>query len=607
MPDVVVGGRNGHNKPGPDLAQQADKARKSPAKIDLAKTPTGIEGFDEITMGGLPKGRATLICGGAGCGKTLFGTEFLVHGATRYNEPGVFVAFEETTCELEENTGSLGFNLRRLAAAKKLVIDHVSVDREQATETGAFDLDGLFIRLGHAIDSIGARRVVLDTLETLFAGLPNPTILRAEIRRLFRWLKARGVTAIVTAEQGDGALTRNGLEEYVSDCVVVLDHRVVDQISTRRLRVTKYRGSLHGTNEYPFLIVDSGISVMPLSALGLDHGASTDRVKTGVPALDAMFGGGGFYRGSTVLISGSAGSGKTTLAAHFAKENARDGRRCLYFAFEESSAQITRNLQSIGLDLEPERTAGRLLFNSCRPTAHSLELHLVLMHRLIDNFRPDAVVVDPISNLTSVAPTAAVRSMLTRLIDHLKTLQVTAFFTSFTPGSAPALEMTDVGVSSLVDTWMIVRDLESDGERTRGLTILKSRGMAHSNQVREFRMTEHGVELIDVYLGPEGMLTGAARVARQARDRAGIVLRDRELERRRKALDRRRTAFDSQVATMREELDGEVKALEEEIQEELLRDSIRASDRVEMARTRQVDLAPTTRPARNEVKTGKSS
>ena len=463
-------------------------------------------------MGGLPRGRATLICGGAGCGKTLFATEFLVHGATRFGEPGVFVAFEETPRELDENTGSLGFDLRRLAAEKKLVVEHISIDRASMAETGAFDLDGLFIRLGHAIDSIGAKRVVLDTLEILFASLPNPAILRAEIHRLFQWLKERGVTAIVTAEQGDGTLTRNGLEEYVSDCVVVLDHRVVDQISTRRLRVIKYRGSLHGTNEYPFLIVDSGISVMPLSALGLDHAASTDRVSTGVPALDAMFGGGGFYRGSTVLISGSAGSGKTTLAAHFAKANSQAGRRCLYFAFEESSAQIIRNLRSIGLDLEPERAAGRLLFHSCRPTAHSLELHLVLMHRL--DRRISAGRRGRRSDLQPDCPwrpRPAVRSMLTRLIDHLKTLQVTAFFTSFTPGSAPSAEMTDVGVSSLVDTWMIVRDLESDGERTRGLTILKSRGMAHSNQVREFRMTEHGVELIDVYLGPEGMLTGAAQ------------------------------------------------------------------------------------------------
>ena len=581
MPDVVVGGRNGHNKPGPDLAQQADKARKSPAKIDLAKTPTGIEGFDEITMGGLPKGRATLICGGAGCGKTLFGTEFLVHGATRYNEPGVFVAFEETTRELEENTGSLGFNLRRLAAAKKLVIDHVSVDREQATETGAFDLDGLFIRLGHAIDSIGARRVVLDTLETLFAGLPNPTILRAEIRRLFRWLKARGVTAIVTAEQGDGALTRNGLEEYVSDCVVVLDHRVVDQISTRRLRVTKYRGSLHGTNEYPFLIVDSGISVMPLSALGLDHGASTDRVSTGVPALDAMFGGGGFYRGSTVLISGSAGSGKTTLAAHFAKENSRHGRRCLYFAFEESSAQITRNLQSIGLDLEPECAAGRLLFSSCRPTAHSLELHLVLMHRLIDDFRPDAVVVDPISNLTSVAPTAAVRSMLTRLIDHLKTLQVTAFFTSFTPGSAPARRddrRRRVITRRHLDDRAGPRERRRANPRPDHSQVPRDGTLQSGPRVSHDR-TRGRVDRCLPWSGrnADRSRAGGTTSPRPGRDRRCAIASSNAVA---KPLTGGAAALDSQMATMREELDGEVRVLEEEIQEELFCDSIRASDRV---------------------------
>lgn len=335
------------------------------------------------------------------------------------------------------------------------------------------------------------------------------------------------MTAIVTAEKGEGTLTRNGLDEYVSDCVIVLDHRVLEQISTRRLRILKYRGSLHGTNEYPFLIVDSGISVMPLSALGLAHAASTTRVSTGIPALDAMFGGGGYFRGSTVLVSGSAGSGKTTLAAHFAKENSQPGRRCLYFAFEESSSQIIRNLRSIGVDMQPECDAGRLVFHCCRPTAHGLELHLVNMHRLIAEYQPDAVVVDPISNLTSVAPTPAVRSMLTMLIDHLKTIQVTAFFTSFTPGNAPNAEMTEMAVSSLVDTWLIVRVLENDGERSRALSVIKSRGMSHSNQVREFRMTDRGVELIEVYLGPDGVLTGAARVSRQAHDRSLTALHKR--------------------------------------------------------------------------------
>ena len=444
MVNVVINGQNGQKQQGYERPRTRNKARKrSLTECGLRKVQTGIEGFDEITLGGLPQGRATLVCGGAGCGKTLFATEFLVHGVTRFGEPGVFVAFEETAHELEENTSSLGFDIRRLADEGKLLVEHIRIDRGALAETGEFDLDGLFIRLGYAIDSIGAKRVVIDSLEILFAGLPNPAILRAEIHRLFRWLKERGVTAIVTAEQGEGTLTRNGLDEYVSDCVIVLDHRVLEQISTRRLRILKYRGSLHGTNEYPFLIVDSGISVMPLSALGLDHAASTTRVSTGVPALDAMFGGGGFFRGSTVLVSGSAGSGKTTLAAHFAKENSQPGRRCLYFAFEESSSQIIRNLRSIGVDLQPECDAGRLVFHCCRPTAHSLELHLVIMHRLIEEYQPDAVVVDPISNLTSVAPTPAVRSMLTMLIDHLKTIQVTAFFTSFTPGNAPNAEMTE--------------------------------------------------------------------------------------------------------------------------------------------------------------------
>jgi circadian clock protein KaiC len=564
--------------------------KRAPVKSVLAKVPTGIEGFDEITLGGLPRGRATLVCGGPGCGKTLFATEFLLRGVTCFDEPGVFITFEESACELHENTGSLGFDLQQLVVDKKLVVEHIMIDPAAMAETGSFDLEGLFIRLGYAIDSIGAKRVVLDTLEILFAGLPNPAILRAEIYRLFRWLKQRGVTAVVTAERGDGNLTRDGLEEYVSDCVVMLDHRVLDQISTRRMRVVKYRGSLHGSNEVPFLIVDRGISVMPLSALSLDHSAVTERVSTGVPALDAMFGGSGLFRGSCALVSGTAGSGKTTLAGYFAKTNSHVGKKCLYFAFEESSAQIIRNLRSIGLDLAPETAAGRLAFHCCRPTACNLELHLIQMGRMIDEFRPDAVVVDPISNLTAVAPTPAVRSMLTRLIDHLKTRQVTAFFTSFTQGSASSAEMTDIGVSSLVDTWLMVRDLETDGERTRGLAILKSRGMSHSNQVREFRMTECGVELIDVYLGPDGILTGAARVARQARERAGAAMRDRDLERRRRALERRRATTESQVAAMHDAIEREAKDLEEEIEIELLCESIRASDRLEMARTRRVDL-----------------
>jgi circadian clock protein KaiC len=591
--NLAPAAKNGHDKSAIERGPSTLDAREPLTSRDgLAKARTGISGFDEITMGGLPRGRASLFCGAAGCGKTLFAVEFLVHGATRFDEPGVFVAFEETTRELEENTEALGFDLRGLIKAKKLVVEHVTVERGTLLETGQFDLEGLFIRLGYAIDSIGAKRVVLDTLEILLAGLPNPAVLRAEIHRLFRWLKDRGVTAIVTAEAGSTSLTRDGLEEYVSDCVVALDNRVVDQVSTRRLRVTKYRGSMHGTDEYPFLIMDNGISVLPLSSLGLDHQASTDHVPTGVKALDAMFGGRGFYCGSTVLISGSAGSGKTTLASHFAKANSQGESRCLYFAFEESSAQIIRNLRSIGLDLEPEHAAGSLLFHSCRPTTHSLELHLVEMHRLIADFRPTVVIVDPISSLTSAAPTSAVRSMLTRLIDHLKTRQATALFTSFTPGSAPTLEMTDIGVSSLVDTWMIVRDLETDGERTRGLTILKSRGMAHSNQVREFRMTAQGVELIDVYLGPEGMLTGAARVAREARERAEIAIRDRTFERRRMALTRRRAALDAQIAVLRSAIESESIAFEEEMEDARLRDSLRAASRAEMARTRQVDLAP---------------
>ena len=472
----------------------------------LPKTPTGIVGLDEITNGGLPTGRTTLICGSAGAGKTLFGIEFLVRGATQHGEPGVFFAFEETADELAKNVASLGFNLGQLAAKNLLSIDHILIDRSEIQETGEYSLDGLFVRLGAAIDGIGARRVVIDTPETLFAGFENQAILRSELARLFRWLKTKGVTAIVTGERGEGTLTRNGLEEYVSDCVIQLDHQVHDQISTRRLRIVKYRGSTHGTNDYPFLINEGGISVLPITSLGLYYEVSTERVSTGIAALDDMLDGKGYFRGSSVMISGGAGTGKTSMAASFADATCRRKEKCLYVALEESTSQIRRNMRSIGIDLERWTRKGLLAFSAERPTVFGLEMHLITIHKLIEEFQPSALIIDPISSLLSTGSPAEVKAMMVRLLDFLKTRQITAILTSLTP--AELREDQQIGVSSLIDTWLQVRDLEAGGERTRAMYVIKSRGMRHSKQVREFRISDHGIELLEVYAGPGRGVTG---------------------------------------------------------------------------------------------------
>ncbi|HYV83903.1 MAG TPA: circadian clock protein KaiC, partial [Pyrinomonadaceae bacterium] len=490
----------------------------------LRKEPTGISGFDEITSGGLPSGRPTLICGSAGAGKTLFAMEFLVRGATLFNEPGVFMSFEESDEELATNVASLGFDLDQLVADKKLRLDYVFIERSEIEETGEYDLEALFLRLGHAIDSIGARRVVLDTLEALFSALPNEAIVRAELRRLFRWLKERGVTAVITGERGDGKLTRYGLEEYVADCVILLDHRVQNQISTRRMRIVKYRGTSHGTNEYPFLIDEKGFSVLPITSLGLTHKAPTEFVSTGIPRLDTMLSGRGFYRGSSILVSGTAGTGKSTLAAHFIEAACTRGERALFFAFEESQEQIIRNMRSIGIDLEKHVRRGLLKFQNARPSSWGLEVHLALIHKTIDTFNPAVVVVDPITNFLAIGDRMETKSMLTRLIDFLKMKQITGMFTSLTSSSS-AMEDSEVDVSSLMDAWLLVKTIESNGERNRGLYILKARGIAHSNQVREFLLTRNGIELIDAYIGAEGVLMGSARSSQIAREQAADVER----------------------------------------------------------------------------------
>ncbi len=558
----------------------------------LPKTPTGIQGLDEVTGGGLPAGRPTLVCGSAGSGKTLLATEFLVHGAMLYDEPGVFMSFEETGEDLARNVASLGFDLPTLIEQGRLEVDFVRVERSEIEETGEYDLEGLFIRLGLAIDSIGARRVVLDTIEALFGGLDNAGILRAELRRLFHWLKDRGVTTVITGERGErGALTRHGLEEYVSDCVILLDHRVQEQQSTRRMRIVKYRGSTHGTNEYPFLITEDGITMLPITSVGLDHTVSDARVSSGVPGLDDMLEGQGYYRGSSILLSGTAGTGKSSLAAHFAEATCRAGERCLYFAFEESADQIMRNMGSIGIALAPWKERGLLRFHSSRPTFSGLESHLVLMHKMVREFQPAAVIVDPITNLLSIGEETEVHAMLMRLIDLLKSTQVTALFTSLT-SPASSLERTEAGISSLMDTWLLLRDIEVSGERNRGLYVLKSRGMAHSNQIREFLLTSEGVQLVDAYLGPGGVLTGSARLAQEARERATAEERRRALARERGDQARRRKALEAQLASVQAELEATDRETARIDEDEQLLEQHAAAVRRAMAQSRQAADPP---------------
>lgn len=502
-------------------AKKRTSQGKSGLSNTLSKVLTGIDGFDEITQGGLPKGRTSLICGSAGCGKTLFATEFLVHGAVKFGEPGVFFSFEEREKDLIENTDSLGFCMKQLQKQKKIVIDDIYIEANAIEESGAYDLDGLFVRLEYAIDSIGAKRVVLDTIENLFMGLSNHAILRAELRRLFQWLKDKGVTTVITGERGREQLTRRGLEEYVSDCVILLDQRLVEQVSTRTLRVVKYRGSSHGTNEYPFLIGDNGINVMPITSLGLDQTVSSERISTGIQGLDSMLGGHGVFKGTSVLVSGTPGNGKTSMAAYFADAACRRGEKCLYFAFEESQAQIVRNMKSLGLDLEKWLKKGTLVIHATRPASLGLEVHLAAMHKLINDFKPGTVVVDPISNLISAGTQAQAEGMLIRLVDYLKSLKISTLLTSLS--AVDQLERSKARISSLMDTWIVLRNIEHNGERNRGMSVVKSRGMSHSNKVREFLLTGHGIELVDVYKGEEGalegVLLGSERIAHQAQDK----------------------------------------------------------------------------------------
>src|SRR5690349_2386513 len=551
------------------MSTRQNRRNSKPLK-NLQKERTGISGFDEITRGGLPAGRPTLICGSAGAGKTLFAMEFLVRGATLFNEPGVFMSFEESNEELATNVASLGFDLDQLVVDKKLRLDYVFIERSEIEETGEYDLEALFLRLGHAIDSIGAKRVVLDTLEALFSALPNEAIVRAELRRLFRWLKERRVTAVITGERGEGKLTRYGLEEYVADCVILLDHRVQNQISTRRMRIVKYRGTSHGTNEYPFFIDEKGFSVLPITSVGLTHTAPTEFVSTGIKRLDTMLNGRGFYRGSSILISGTAGTGKSTLAAHFIEAACARGERAVFFAFEESQDQIIRNMRSIGVDLEKYVRKDLLRFYNARPSAWGLEVHLALIHKAITEFNPSVVVVDPITNFLAVGDRIETKSMLTRLIDFLKMNQITGMFTSLTSAES-AIEDSEVEVSSLMDGWLLVRTIESNGERNRGLYILKARGIAHSNQVREFLLTEHGIELIDAYIGAEGVLMGSARSSQLAREKEAEVEREQATTRKQRELKRKQELYEAQLQALKRQYESDRDAILEELDKEQTR------------------------------------
>ena len=582
---------------GPFIQPAAAKAPQ------LEKCPTGIAGLDEITGGGLPKGRPSLICGNAGCGKTILGMEFLVHGVREFGENGVFMSFEERTDELEKNFASLGFGLGDMMAKSKIAVEYVYIERSEIEETGEYDLSGLFIRLGHAIDSIGAKRVVLDTIEALFAGFSNTAILRAELRRLFTWLKNKGVTAVITAERGDGSFTRHGLEEYVADCVILLDLRVKEQIATRRLRVVKYRGTTHGGDEYPFLIDERGVSVLPITSLGLNHAVSTQRVSTGIPRLDAMLGGEGYYRGSMVLVSGTPGSGKSSLSARFAEAACARGERALFLAFEESAPQIIRNMRSVGCDLATWQKKGLLQIISTRPSVYGLEMHLATIHKYVELFTPSIVVIDPISNLNLGSSGSEAASMLTRLIDFLKSRQVTTVLTDLTHAGSN-IESSTEKISSLIDTWLCLRDVEHQGERNRGLHILKSRGMPHSNQIREFVMSKDGIDLVDVYLGAAGVMMGTARIAQEAADQSAELGRTQEVQRKRRLLERRRAALEANMAALQLEAESVTIELNESIEDANVQEAQREAELGRIAQSRGADSAAPDRGRRPPKKSG---
>ena len=571
------------------MSSKPTKPSKKKTMATLEKCPTGIRGLDDITMGGLPRGRPTLVCGGTGCGKTLLAMEFIIRGILEFDEPGVFMSFEETAEELTKNVASLGFDLEALIRSKKLAMDYVLVERSEIEVSGEYSLDGLFVRLNSMIIETGAKRVGIDSLEALFAGLPNEGILRAELRRLFRWLKGKGVTTVITGEQGKNELTRHGLEEYVSDCVIFLSHRIMNQVGTRLLRIVKYRGSSHGTNEYPTMIDENGLRVLPISSVGLDYSVSSDRISTGIERLDAMLGGKGYYEGSSVLVSGTAGTGKSSLGAAFVDAACHRGERCLYFSFEEAPAQITRNMASVGYDLEQWTKKGLLRFHAVRSTAFGLEQHLGSIIKHISEFQPSAVVIDPITNLSAVGSFEEIKAMLTRVIDFLKNQNITVLFTSLIEGGG-LTEQTDVGVSSLMDTWVLLKNFETPaGERNRLLFVLKSRGMPHSNQVREFWLTDKGIGLTDVYIGAGTVLTGSARLVQEAQDKAHAGAQRQEAARRQRELEQEKAQVQAQIEVLQHKAAILAEDIDSFARSEETRLEVGASDRAELADARKAD------------------
>ncbi len=553
----------------------------------LPKAPTGVAGLDEITRGGLPKGRSTLLTGGTGCGKTLLGLQFLVAGAREYGEPGVLITFEESAEKVTANFASLGFDLDGLLRDGLLVIYAFRAEPTEVVGTGEFDFEPLLLLLDEAIKRIGARRVVLDSIESLFGMFSAQAIVRAELGRLFGWLEDRAVTAIVTGERGDnGSLSRHGIEEFVSDCVIALDHRVHEGVATRRLQVVKYRGSAHETNEYPFIISAGGFSVWPVTAVSLDYGASEERVSTGVPRLDYMLSG-GLFRGSTVLVSGSAGTGKTTLGAQLIDAACARGERALLVLYEESTDEVIRNMRSVGLNLRRWAEAGPLRIWAVRPTEFGLESHLAAVSELLAEHAPAVAVMDGIASLLSGPGRGEVASMLARKFHLFKSRGITAMATILTEDDIESA----IGVSSRADTWLLLRNIESDGERNRLLFVLKQRGSANSNQVREFVLTDHGVELVDVYVGPAGVLTGSARLAQETRERDAGLQQQEDQQRRTRELRRGIARGQAQLAALQDEL----AAQQAELGRIAGREQHRAADgqaaRLAMAAQRRADPA----------------